>query len=117
MRLRSLVKNKVMLMLVDSGSSHSFISSAFLEKVGITPQPAQPRKVRVANGDMLFTDKCVPNLEWWIQGQSFCMNMMVLDMGFYDCILGYDWLQQHSPINHHWKHRTMEFVYQAKTFS
>ena len=30
MKLRSLVKNKVFLLLVDSGSSHSFVSSTFL---------------------------------------------------------------------------------------
>jgi hypothetical protein len=31
MKLRALVHNKVMLSLIDSGSSHSFISSAFVE--------------------------------------------------------------------------------------
>ena len=40
MKLRSLVKNKVFLLLVDSGSSHSFVSSAFLQKVGIVPVSA-----------------------------------------------------------------------------
>lgn len=48
MRLRALVKNKVMLMLVDSGSSHCLVSSNFLQKVGIQPVPAPPKVVQVA---------------------------------------------------------------------
>jgi hypothetical protein len=35
MRLRALVKNKVMLILVDSGSSNCFISADFVKKVGL----------------------------------------------------------------------------------
>lgn len=34
-RLSALVKKKVMLLLVDSGSSHSFVSTTFLSSVGI----------------------------------------------------------------------------------
>jgi hypothetical protein len=37
--------------------------------------------------------------------------MKVLEFGAYDCILGYDWLKQFSPITHDWKARTMEFMH------
>ena len=109
MKLRSLVKNKVFLLLVDSGSSHSFVSSTFLQRVGIVPVPAPPKQVRVANGDILISDKCVPDLAWWIQGHSFVTYMRVLDMPAYDAILGFDWLSAHSPITHHWDTKTMSF--------
>jgi hypothetical protein len=113
MKLRSLVKNKVFLLLVDSGSSHSFVSSAFLQKVGIVPVPAPPKQVRVANGDILISDKCVPGLEWWIQGYSFVTPMRVLDMPAYDAILGFDWLSANSPITHHWDNKTMSFEHKG----
>jgi hypothetical protein len=109
-RLRALVKNKVMLILVDSGSSHSFVSSSFLVAVGIIPVSAKPKQVRVANGDILISDKIVPQMEWWVQGHSFCTDMSVLDLQAYDAILGFDWLKTHSPINHHWEHKTMECI-------
>lgn len=63
MRLRALVKNKVMLMLVDSGSSHCFVSSTFLKKLGIQSIPAPPKTVKVANGEVLISDQMVPQLE------------------------------------------------------
>ena len=117
MKLRSLVKNKVFLLLVDSGSSHSFVSSAFLQKVGIVPVSAPPKQVRVANGDIIISDKCVPELEWWIQGYSFVTYMIVLDMPTYDAILGFDWLSAHSPITHHWDNKTMSFEHKGLSIS
>lgn len=114
MRLRGLVKNKVMLMLLDSGSSHTFVSSAFLAMVGLVAVPTTPRQVKLGNGDTLITDHYVPQMQWWIQGHSFTTDMLVIDMSSYDVILGYDWLVAHSPINHHWGNRTMEFMLHGK---
>jgi hypothetical protein len=50
MRIRTLVKKKVMLILVDSGSSHSFINESFIQNTGLTPTQFSTMKVRVANG-------------------------------------------------------------------
>lgn len=111
MRLRALVNNNVMLMLVDSGSSHCFVSSIFLQKVGIQPVLAPPKVVQVANGEVLISDQVVPQLAWWIQGHTFTCDMRVLHLEAYDCILGYDWLKQNNPIIHHGEHKTMEFCH------
>lgn len=43
LQLRGRVQNKVMLFLLDSGSSHSFVNTSFLTKVGITPVPTSPK--------------------------------------------------------------------------
>jgi hypothetical protein len=50
MRIRTLVKKKVMLILVDSGSAHSFINESFIQNTGLTPTQFSTMKVRVANG-------------------------------------------------------------------
>jgi hypothetical protein len=42
MRIHALVHNKVMLILVDSRSSHSFVSSAFLLQTRIPSQSVAP---------------------------------------------------------------------------
>jgi hypothetical protein len=105
-----MVKNKVMLILVDSGSSHTFVSPSFLQKCGITPTAVSSKQVQLANGHLLVTDKEVHQLQWWIQGHTLQTDMKVLDLGAYDAILGYDWLKQHSPMSCHWEHKTMSFV-------
>jgi hypothetical protein len=62
-RLMALLKNQVMLVLVDSGSSHSFISARLLQKLGIAAIPTTPHLVTVANGETRVSDSFVPDLE------------------------------------------------------
>jgi hypothetical protein len=66
MRIRALVHNKVMLILVDSGSSHSFVSQSFVAHTDIQAAPAKPIQVRVANGETLEK----------LSGQFFCLIVM-----------------------------------------
>lgn len=96
LRLRALVKNQIMLTLIDTGSSHSFVSATFLQRVGIHPVPTTPRQVKLANGDILISDHWVPNMPWWCNGYTLHADMRVLDISAFDCILGYDWLQPQS---------------------
>lgn len=51
-KLRSLVHNKVMLILVDSGNSHSFVSSNFVHLANLSIVLISPKQVKLANGDI-----------------------------------------------------------------
>jgi hypothetical protein len=46
-----------MLILVDSSSSHNFVSQSFLYQTGIPTKGAMPLQVRVVNGDIMQFDK------------------------------------------------------------
>jgi hypothetical protein len=48
-KIRALVKNKIMLILLDSGSSHSFVSSNFVSIAGLPTVPAPPKSVQLPN--------------------------------------------------------------------
>lgn len=113
MRVRALVQNQVMLILVDSGSSHSFISADMVQHLKIQPASMSPVPVQLADGGTIVTDKFIPNLQWWAQGNTFTSTMRVLDMSAYDAILGYDWLKSHSPMLCDWEHKSMQFVEQG----
>jgi hypothetical protein len=114
LKLKSMVHNKVMLILVDSGSSHSFVSSSFIQKCGISTSSMKPSQVKVANGEILISDKVVKDMEWWIQGHTFHTDMKVLDLGPFDAILGYDWLKSHNPMACHWENRTLSIDHQGR---
>jgi hypothetical protein len=90
MRIRALVHDQVMLILIDSGSSHSFVSQSFVYQAGLTAVVAAPIQVRVANCEKMLSDQSVPTLEWWAQGFTFYTDMRVLQMTAYDTVLGYD---------------------------
>jgi hypothetical protein len=115
MKLKTRVKDKVMLILVDSGSTHSFISSHFVNLTQLPIVPIPPKRVKLANGQWLVTDKMVKNLECYCQGQHFATDMVVLDMHPYDAILGYDWLKTHSPMECDWNQKTLQFSEQGRT--
>ena len=51
-RLRALVGNQVMLLLVDSGSTHRFASQSFATRLSISTEALPPVSVRVANGSV-----------------------------------------------------------------
>ena len=107
--VRALVQNKVMLILVDSGSSHSFINQQFVQLLNIPTLPMPAQQVRLANGDTLTTNTWVPKLEWWSNGYTVQTNMKVLQMPAYDAILGYDWLKANSPMQCNWAEKTLQF--------
>lgn len=109
-RLRALVKNQVFLLLVDSGSSATFVNSSFVDKAGLTAQKCRPVKVKVANGEEMISDSVVKGVDWLCGGHTFTTDMRVLDLGAYDAILGFDWLKSNSPMTCHWEQKTLEFM-------
>jgi hypothetical protein len=88
--IRALVKNHVLSILVDFGSSHSFLNAAMLSRIQYTATPAKCMIVRVGNGQHIFSDLKVEKLEWWIQGHTFQIDARILDLAAYDLILGMD---------------------------
>jgi hypothetical protein len=88
--LRALIGKQFLSIMVDSGNSTNFINVAMLDKIPHMAVPAPPLKVKVANGQCIFSIETVHGLELWIQGHTFCTDAGVLNMGAYDMILGMD---------------------------
>jgi hypothetical protein len=110
MSVRSIVNKQVMVMLIDSGSSTSFISEHMVKQLGLTVVPCQPVQVKVASGEKLMSATLVQNLEWWSNGHFYHTDMRVLPLGAFDAILGFDWLKQHNPMECDWEHKKLQFV-------
>uniref|UniRef100_A0A8R7V7F1 Uncharacterized protein n=1 Tax=Triticum urartu TaxID=4572 RepID=A0A8R7V7F1_TRIUA len=83
-------------MLVDSGSSTSFVSQHLLPHLqGVQSMP-KSIKVVVANGSELWCTQEVLGRSWFAQGHVFSTNFRLLPLGSYDVIQGMDWLEYHS---------------------
>lgn len=103
-----------MLLLVDSGSTHSFVREAFATRLSVQTEPLPVVSVRVANGQRLHCDKIVGSLAWQVPGHTFHTDLCVLQLGAYGGVLGMDWLSQHSPMNCHWQLKTISFETEGK---
>lgn len=110
-----MVKDKVILILLDSRSSHSFMSSQFVQLANLKTVPTPPRRVKLAIGEWMTTTAKVLNLEWYIQGHTLTSDMIVMDTGPYDAILGYDWLSKNSPMQCDWVNKTIQLSHNGHT--
>lgn len=113
-RLRGWIQDKEMLMLVDSGSTHSFIDEQISTKLRGVQTLTTPLKVQIADGGQLPCSQVIPHCSWWIQGNNFKTNFRLLQLGSYDVILGMDWLEQFSPMRIDWAKKWLEFHYQQQ---
>ena len=77
--------------LVDPGATHSFASKPFLDHFQIETQPLEGRmRVSLPAGDPLFSDRVVRDSRVLIGGQEFPADLVALDMGDFDVVLGMD---------------------------
>ena len=82
--------------LVDPGATYSFGSKHFLDRSQIKTQPLEGRmRVSLPAGDPLFPDRVVRDSKVLIRGQEFPADLVALDMGDFDVVLGMDWLSRH----------------------
>lgn len=89
-------------MLVDSGSTHSFIDEQIGRKLSRVEILKQPLKVQIADGGQIVCNPVIPGCTWWMQGHSFRNDFTLITLGNYDIILGMDCLVQHSPMQIDW---------------
>jgi hypothetical protein len=82
--------------LFDSGASHSFISTAYVEKHNL-PIALLKCKMIVSSpgGDMPARQLC-PKVNLKIQWVDFIANLIILESNGIDVILGMDWLSKHK---------------------
>ena len=67
-RLQGLIQNHEVLILIDSGSSSSFISQQLVEKLGLAVTDIPLSQVIIADGGVMQCDKLAIGGEWWWLG-------------------------------------------------
>ncbi|XP_071680355.1 uncharacterized protein [Lolium perenne] len=112
-RIKGVVQGQEVLMLVDSGSTHSFISEAIAARWSGVRQ-CKPMQVKVADGGTLRCDLEIPECKWQSQGTEFWTTLRLFPLGCYDIILGMDWLQSLGDMNVNWHKKQLFFHYQDR---
>ncbi|KAL0553629.1 hypothetical protein IC582_007529 [Cucumis melo] len=85
--------------LFDSGSSHSFISSAFVLHARLEVEPLHHvLSVSTPSGECMLSKEKVKACQIEIAGHVIEVTLLVLDMLDFDVILGMDWLAANHAI-------------------
>ncbi|KAL4348459.1 hypothetical protein GQ457_17G002920 [Hibiscus cannabinus] len=80
LRIQGTIKGRPLNILVDSGSTHSFITSRWA-KEGLELVQTHPLAITVANGEKLYSSAKSNFLSWKMQGHQFEHDFRVLQMG------------------------------------
>jgi predicted aspartyl protease len=64
MRVQALIQDQMLVMLIDSGSSATFISQRIVAKLGLITEDCSTVRVKMANGAAMISDKRVKEVVW-----------------------------------------------------
>ena len=82
--------------LIDPGATHSFISMGFISKVNVESQPIDRSiVVSLPIGDSQIEKNVYQNSRVIIVDHEFLVDLILLDIHYFDVILDMDWLSRH----------------------
>uniref|UniRef100_A0ACD5ULC4 Uncharacterized protein n=1 Tax=Avena sativa TaxID=4498 RepID=A0ACD5ULC4_AVESA len=84
--------------LVDTGSTHNFLSGDAMHRLALQPSGAEQFSVTVANGDRLTCQGMARQVPISIGDEHFSIDCVGINLGCYDFILGIDFLSTLDPI-------------------
>jgi hypothetical protein len=110
LKFQGFIQHHPIFILVDSGSSHTFLSEDLRHLLqGVVESPS-PLRVQVANGAVLTCQHKLIQAHWQIQGCNFISDISFLPLPCYDMVVGMDWLQTFSPMHVDWDHKWLAIV-------
>lgn len=80
-KLKGLYGKKVLIILVDSGRTNSFIATEIAKQLGCVIQEDAPMRVVVSNRGYLMSYHSCPQFKWKTRGIEFEHKLRLLDIG------------------------------------
>ncbi|WOH00327.1 hypothetical protein DCAR_0519686 [Daucus carota subsp. sativus] len=109
MRVRGLVQNKPLHILIDSGSTHNFLDITMASKLKCEVSAITKQEITVADGNSISCQNVVKNFSWRMGGYDFTSEVMLIDLGSCDMVLGVQWLSTLGTVKWNFNKLLMEF--------
>ncbi|GKA29238.1 reverse transcriptase domain-containing protein [Tanacetum coccineum] len=94
-----LLNNHYASMLFDSGADRSFVSTTFSTLLDITPDTLDVSyAVELADGRISETNTVLRGCTLGLLGHPFNIDLMPVELGSFDVIIGMDWLANHHAV-------------------
>ena len=112
MRVAVKIRSLEVVALINSGSTHNFISECVARLLRSPVVPTNPFKVRVANEEKLGCQGRFEQVPVNLQGIPFLLTFYTLPTVGLDLVLGFQWLEMLGSVTCNWKQLTMEFQWE-----
>ncbi|GMI97463.1 hypothetical protein HRI_003415600 [Hibiscus trionum] len=99
MKLKVEIAGSSWIALVDSGSTHNFLSVAVVRTLGLIMDKRTSLKVSVADGNTMGTLGEYSGVTWKTQGEVFESDFLVIPLKCCDVVLGVQWLSTLGTIS------------------
>ncbi|GJU30263.1 putative reverse transcriptase domain-containing protein [Tanacetum coccineum] len=94
-----LLNNRYASILFDTGADRSFVSTAFSSQIDITPSTLDHHyDVELADGRIIGLNTILRGCTLNILNHPFNINLMPVELGSFDAIIGMDWLAKYQAI-------------------
>ncbi|GKA29132.1 putative reverse transcriptase domain-containing protein [Tanacetum coccineum] len=94
-----LLNNRYASILFDTGADRSFVSTAFSSQINITPTVLDHYyDVELADGRIIRLNTILRGCTLNILNHPFNINLMPIELGSFDAIIGMDWLEKYQAI-------------------
>jgi hypothetical protein len=92
-QFRGTLEGIPLIILIDSGSSSSFVNDKIVQQLSSQIVSTKPTTVHVAGGSILLSQGILKNVTWCIDNHSFQFDLKILPFTHFDLMIGIDWLE------------------------
>lgn len=110
MKLRGVILGAEVVVLIDPGASHNFISSTTVEKLKIPVTSTKEFGVSLGTGDAVQGKGECKEVVLELPNVTVVEDFLPLQLGSSDVILGVQWLEKLGTMTANWKTQTLQFT-------
>lgn len=110
MKLRGKINDKDVVVLVDLGVTHNFVSLNIVGSLGLIIDDMGSFGNFLGNGDSIKGQGVCREVGLYLDGQLMvCEDFLPLELGSSDVTLGVQWLEKLGPVTTNWRTQVMKF--------
>ncbi|CAJ2667675.1 unnamed protein product [Trifolium pratense] len=117
MKIGGKLENIDVVVLIDSGASHNFISPNLATALGLAVKPVAERKIKLGDGHEVVSKGVCEGLSLILGNMKVVVDVLILDLGGLNVVLGVSWLCTLGKVLMDWKTLTMQFWHQGKSIT
>jgi hypothetical protein len=114
MKIEGVIENVNVLVLIDSGASHNFISPSIATALGLTVTSSNTRSIRLGDGHKILSQGTCEQVKMKLGPIEVIIDALVLELGGLDVVLGMSWLSTLGKVVMDWKSLSMQFRFQGQ---